>query len=97
MLSFQKNASDKNGLGYQSSTFSFQNTVGRINFVKVKTHDPTPQKESKKKFVPIFHHCDLKSHIKPHCSSLVQNYHFINKHMSQKNVGKNLESCRKIK
>ena len=52
MLSFQKIASDRTGLGYQGSTSMSQKTVGKIIFVKAKTVDLSPQKESKVKFVP---------------------------------------------
>ena len=52
MLSIQKLASDKAGLGYQGSTSTSQKTVGKTIFVKVKTVDFSPQKKSEVKVAP---------------------------------------------
>ena len=43
MLSFQKTASDRTGLGYQGSNSKSQKNAGKIVFVKAKPIDPLPQ------------------------------------------------------
>ena len=70
MLSYQKNASDRTGLGYQSSTSKPKEVTGKINFVKAKVVNPIPQKQAKVKFIPTCHHCGRVGHIRPNCFKL---------------------------
>ena len=71
MLSFQKMASDRTGLGYQGSTSKSQTTAGKINFVKAKPVDLMPQREKKNvQFIPTCHNCGIIGHIRPHCHKL---------------------------
>ena len=60
MLSFQKTASDRTGLGYQGSNSKSQKNAGKTVFVKVKPIDPLPQLEKKNvQFTPICHNCGI--------------------------------------
>ena len=70
MFSFQKNASDRTGLGYQGSTSKPQKATGKINFVKAKVANHIPQKQNKVKFIPTCHHCGRVGHIRPNCFKL---------------------------
>ena len=70
MLGYQKNASDRTGLGYQGSTSKPQKATGKIQFVKAKVMSPIPQNQSKVKFIPTCHHCGKIGHIRPNCFRL---------------------------
>ena len=71
MLSFQKTASDRTGLGYQGSNSKSQKNAGKRVFVKAKPIDPLPQLKKKKvQFTPICHNCEIVDHIRPNCHKL---------------------------
>jgi len=70
MLSSQKTASDRTGLGYQASSSVTHKTGGKINFVKAQVIDPSPQKVKKVQFIPTCHNCGIIGHIRPHCNNL---------------------------